>query len=105
MMLIDSPEKTGMLLVPYGSASSRAMATYEKILALYRKDFPEMPVLLAFTSRLMIKRLQEREGIAIPNIEEALGKPLRPGLQTGGGPILQIVLWEFHRLASYQESI
>ena len=101
MMLIDSPEKTGMLLVPYGSASPRAMATYEKILALYRKDYPGMPVLLAFTSRLMIKRLQEREGIAIPNIEEALGKLSGQGCKQVVVQSLQIVPGgEFHRLVS-----
>ncbi|HQI54176.1 MAG TPA: sirohydrochlorin cobaltochelatase [Methanothrix soehngenii] len=93
--------KTGMLLVPYGSASSRAMATYEKILALYRKDFPGMPVLLAFTSHLMIKRLQEREGIAIPNIEEGLGKLSCQGCKQVVVQSLQIVPGgEFHRLVS-----
>ncbi len=93
--------KTGMLLVPYGSASPRAMATYEKILALYRKDYPGMPVLLAFTSRLMIKRLQEREGIAIPNIEEALGKLSGQGCKQVVVQSLQIVPGgEFHRLVS-----
>ena len=90
-----------MLLVPYGSASSRAMATYEKILALYRKDFPGMPVLLAFTSHLMIKRLQEREGIAIPNIEEGLGKLSCQGCKQVVVQSLQIVPGgEFHRLVS-----
>ncbi len=93
--------KTGMLLVPYGSASPRAMATYEKILALYRKDFPSMPVLLAFTSRLIIKRLQEREGIAIPNIEEGLGKLTGQGCKQVVVQSLQIVPGgEFHRLLS-----
>ena len=93
--------KTGMLLVPYGSASPRAMATYEKILALYRKDYPGMPVLLAFTSRLMIKRLQEREGIAIPNIEEGLGKLSGQGCKQVVVQSLQIVPGgEFHRLVS-----
>ncbi len=93
--------KTGMLLVPYGSASLRAMATYEKILALYRKDFPGMPVLLAFTSRLMIKRLEEREGIAIPNIKESLGTLSGQGCKQVVVQSLQIVPGgEFHRLVS-----
>jgi sirohydrochlorin cobaltochelatase len=77
------------------------MATYEKILALYRKDYPGMPVLLAFTSRLMIKRLQEREGIAIPNIEEGLGKLSGQGCKQVVVQSLQIVPGgEFHRLVS-----
>lgn len=61
-MLMTSPEKAGIVLVPYGSASPQAVATYEKIMALYRNDFPGIPILLAFTSRLMIKRLEVREG-------------------------------------------
>ena len=93
--------KTGMLLVPYGSASLRAMATYERILALYRKDYPGMPVLLAFTSRLMIKRLEAREGITVPNIEEGLGKLSGQGCKQVVVQSLQIVPGgEFHRLVS-----
>ena len=100
-MLVTSPEKTGMVLVPYGSASPRAMATYEKIIARYRKDFPGMPVLLAFTSRLMIKRLQEREGIAILGIDEALDQLSRQGCKQVVVQSLQIVPGgEFHRLVS-----
>jgi len=77
------------------------MATYEKILALYRKDYPGMPVLLAFTSRLMIKRLQEREGIAILNIDEALGKLACQGCKQVVVQSLQIIPGgEFHRLVS-----
>jgi len=77
------------------------MATYEKILALYRKDYPGMPVLLAFTSRLMIKRLQEREGITVPNIEEGLAKLSCQGCKQVVVQSLQIVPGgEFHRLVS-----
>jgi sirohydrochlorin cobaltochelatase len=77
------------------------MATYERILALYRKDYPGMPVLLAFTSRLMIKRLEEREGITVPNIEEALGKLSCQGCKQVVVQSLQIVPGgEFHRLVS-----
>jgi sirohydrochlorin cobaltochelatase len=77
------------------------MATYERILALYRKDYPGMPVLLAFTSRLMIKRLQEREGITVPNIEEGLAKLSCQGCKQVVVQSLQIVPGrEFHRLVS-----
>lgn len=101
MMLMNSSEETGILLVPYGSASPRAVATYEKILARYRGDFPGMTILLAFTSRLMIKRLQEREGIAIPHIEEALDQLTVQGFRQVVVQSLQIVPGgEFHRLVS-----
>jgi sirohydrochlorin cobaltochelatase len=101
MITMNSPEKMGMLLVPYGSASLRAMATYEKILATYRKDFPGMTILLAFTSRLMKKRLQEREGIAVLSIEEGLDRLSAQGCMQAVVQSLQIVPGgEFHRLVS-----
>lgn len=94
-------QKTGVLLVPYGSASARAMATYEKILARYRKDLPGMAILLAFTSPLMIKRLKEREGISVLNIEEALDRLSDQGCGKAVVQSLQIVPGgEFHRLIS-----
>lgn len=100
-MLINSPEKTGIVLVPYGSASLSAMATYEKIMALYRKDFPGIPILLAFTSRLMIQRLEKREGITVFGIEEALDMLSRQGCGQVVVQSLQIVPGgEFHRLVS-----
>ena len=100
-MLMTSPEKTGIVLVPYGSASAQAMATYEKIIALYRKDFPGIPILLAFTSRLMIKRLLEREGITVLRIEEALDNLSGQGCKQVVVQSLQIVPGgEFHRLVS-----
>ncbi len=101
MIAMNSPEKMGMLLVPYGSASLRAVATYEKILATYRKDFPGMTILLSFTSRLMIKRLQEREGIAVLSIEEGLARLSAQGCRQAVVQSLQIVPGgEFHRLVS-----
>lgn len=100
-MLMTSPEKAGIVLVPYGSASPQAVATYEKIMALYRNDFPGIPILLAFTSRLMIKRLQEREGITVLRIEEALAQLSRQGCKQVVVQSLQIVPGgEFHRLVS-----
>ncbi|HOV83169.1 MAG TPA: sirohydrochlorin cobaltochelatase, partial [Methanothrix sp.] len=100
-MLMTSGEKTGVLLVPYGSASARAMSTYEKIMARYRKDLPGMAVLLAFTSPLMIKRLQEREGFVVSGIQEALDQLSAQGCRQVVIQSLQIVPGgEFHRLVS-----
>jgi len=100
-MPMDSSEEIGILLVPYGSASPQAVATYEKIRAGYRKYFPGMTILLAFTSRLMIKRLKEREGIAILSIEEALDQLSAQGCRQVVVQSLQIVPGgEFHRLVS-----
>ncbi|HON36302.1 MAG TPA: sirohydrochlorin cobaltochelatase [Methanothrix sp.] len=100
-MWLDSPDEAGILLAPYGSASPRAMATYERILASYRRSFPGMPILLAFTSGLMIKRLEEREGIAVLSIEEGLEQLSGLGCIQAVAQSLHIVPGgEFHRLVS-----
>ena len=71
---MPTPEKPAIVLVPYGSLSLRALATYERIGTAYEREFPGTLVRLAFTSRLMIKRLREKEGITVASPLEALGE-------------------------------
>ena len=60
-----------------------------------------MPILLAFTSGLMIKRLEEREGIAVLSIEEGLEQLSGLGCIQAVAQSLHIVPGgEFHRLVS-----
>ncbi|MRR36028.1 hypothetical protein EG829_15400, partial [bacterium] len=63
---------SGIILAPYGTLSPAAYSTYEAIVKAYEKEFPLHPVRLAFTSRLMKKRLQEKEGISVPGLLGAL---------------------------------
>ena len=84
---MPSLDKPAIVLAPYGSLSPRALATYERIRAAYEREFPGSQVLLAFTSQLMIKRLQEKEGITIASPLAALEELNSSGMQEGGGSI------------------
>ena len=98
---MPSLEETGIVLSPYGSLSPRALATYESILAAYEHAFPGSALRLAFTSRLMIKRLQEKEGITVASPEAALEELHNQGCKNAVVQSLQIVPGkEFHQLAS-----
>ena len=98
---MPSLEKPAIVLAPYGSLSSRALATYERIRAAYEREIPGALVRLAFTSQLMIKRLQEKEGITIAGPLEALSELSSAGCSRAVVQSLQIVPGEeFHQLAA-----
>jgi len=94
-------EKPAIVLAPYGTLSLRALATYERIRAAYEREFPGALVRLAFTSQLMIKRLQEKEGITVASPLEALSELHSRGCRRAMVQSLQIVPGEeFHQLAA-----
>ena len=98
---MPSLEKPAIILAPYGSLSPRALATYEQIRAAYEREFPGSQVLLAFTSQLMIKRLQENEGITVDSPQAALEELNLAGCKRAVVQSLQIVPGgEFHQLAA-----
>lgn len=93
-------EKPGIVLAPYGSLYPKALATYKQIREAYEREFPGSRVQLAFTSRLMIKRLYEIEGIRIPGPLAALAELHEMGCHSVVIQSLQIVPGEeFHELA------
>jgi sirohydrochlorin cobaltochelatase len=101
LILMPSLEKPAFVLVPYGSLSPRALATYERIRAAYEREFPGSQVLLAFTSQLMIKRLQEKVGITVASPQAALEELNLAGYRRAVVQSLQIVPGEeFHQLAA-----
>jgi sirohydrochlorin cobaltochelatase len=103
---MPSPEKPAIILVPYGSLSLRALETYERIRRVYEREFPGNPVRLAFTSRLMIRRLMELEGITIASPLEALSELHSRGCRSVVVQSLQIVPGsEFHLLASLVQDL
>lgn len=55
-------EKMGIALVSYGSLSTQAWATYEKIRSDYVKAFPGADVRIAFTSDFIRRVLSEKQG-------------------------------------------
>ena len=98
MLSRDDP---AIVLVPYGSYYPQAINTYNRIKAAYEREFPGSPVRLAFTSQLMIKRLNEKEGIVIPSPLAALAQLRDLGHRKAVVQALQIVPGEeFHQMAS-----
>ena len=98
---MPSLDKPAIVLAPYGTLSPRALATYERIRAAYEHEFPASQVLLAFTSQLMIKRLQEKEGIIVASPLEALSELHSRDCRSVVVQSLQIVPGEeFHQLAA-----
>jgi sirohydrochlorin cobaltochelatase len=94
-------DKPGIVLAPYGTLYPPALATYDRIRAAYERAFPGSPVRLAFTSRLMIRRLAEKEGIAVPDIPAALNSLKGEGCRQAVLQPLQIVPGsEFHLAAA-----
>jgi len=94
-------ERPGIVLAPYGTLFPPALATYDRIQETYEHIFPGSPIRLAFTSHLMRKRLQEKEGISIPGIQNALEELCDQGPRSVVVQSLQIVPGgEFHRMAA-----
>jgi len=99
-------EKPGIVLAPYGSLYPQALATYKQIRAAYEREFPGSRVQLAFTSRLMIKRLFENEGISIPGPLATLAELREMGYRSAVIQSLQIVPGkEFHELAKLVQAL
>ena len=74
---------------------------YERIRSAYESAFPGSALRLAFTSRLMIKRLQEKEGITVASPQAALEELHSSGCMNAVVQSLQIVPGEeFHQLVS-----
>ena len=91
----------GIVLAPYGSLYPSARATYDQIRNAYERIFPGSPVRLAFTSRTMMARLLEKEGISAPSLPAALADLHNLGLENVVIQSLQIVPGvEFHQVAA-----
>jgi len=94
-------DKPGIVLAPYGTLNKDALGTYDCIRAAYERAFPGSPVLLAFTSKLMARRLLEKEGVAVPEVPAALDRLHAEGSKRAILQSLQIVPGsEFHRAAA-----
>jgi sirohydrochlorin cobaltochelatase len=94
-------EYPAIVLVPYGSFYPQALATYYRIQVAYEREFTGSPVRLAFTSRLMMERLNEKEGIVIQSPLAALAQLRDLGHRKAVVQSLQIVPGEeFHQMAS-----
>ena len=98
--------KGGIVLAPYGSLYSPALATYERIVQVYEKEFPGFAIRLAFTSTLMRKRLAEKKGINVAGFLGALQELQDLGCNRVAVQSLQIVPGgEFHQIAELVYSL
>ena len=99
-------ELPGIVLAPYGTLFSSALATYDYILKAYEREFPGSPVRLAFTSRFMRKRLLENEGISISSLLMTLADLHDLGSESVIVQSLQIVPGgEFHQVAALVQGL
>ena len=99
-------ELPGIILAPYGTIYPSARATYDQILKAYEHEFPGSPVRLAFTSRLMRKRLLEKDGIRINSLLAALADLHDLGSESVVVQSLQIVPGEeFHQVAALVQAM
>lgn len=104
-MMADK-NKTGIVLAPYGSLYDPALATYEKMVQTYEKEFPGSSIRLAFTSSLMRRRLAEKKGINVPGLLGALQELQDLGCNRAAVQSLQIVPGgEFHQIAELVHSL
>lgn len=94
-------ELPGIVLAPYGTLFPPALATYDHIKKAYEHAFPGSAVRLAFTSFLMKKRLQEKEGISVQSLAHVLEEMYDQGFEGVVIQSLQIVPGrEFHQVAA-----
>ena len=75
-------KKPVLLVVSFGTSFADALekniTAIEKALA---EAFPEYEVRRAFTSGMILKKLRERDGIAIDSVPEAMERLVRDGVQ------------------------
>ncbi len=103
---MNDKNKTGIVLAPYGSLYDPALATYERIVQVYEKEFSGYGIRLAFTSTLMRKRLEEKKGINVPGLLGALQELQDLGCNKVAVQSLQIVPGgEFHQIAELVYSL
>lgn len=74
------PGKRAILIVSFGTTFKASREkTIDTVVQSVREEFPGVRVLSAFSSHIVIRRIQENEGIAYPTPEEALDSLLADG--------------------------
>jgi len=71
----DAPNKDAILVMSFGTTfKDSRKATIEKTVEDIQAAHPDKKVVMAFTSHIIVDRIQEKEGIKIPTPEEALAE-------------------------------
>lgn len=80
---VGDPEKKAILVVSFGTSYNDTRAvTIEAIENDITEAFPEFDVRRAFTSQIIIDKLEERDGLEIDNVNEALDRLVADGVGT-----------------------
>ncbi len=105
---MDRPAKEGLaiLLVMFGTSYHEAQVAYENIERIYRAEFPEAKIQIAFTSNYIRRKIQERDNISIDNPLTALARLNDEGYVNVVVQSLHVIPGEeFHDMANIVESI
>ncbi len=105
---MDRPAKEdpAILLVVFGTSYPEAQAAYENIERVYREEFPQAEVRIAFTSDFIRRKLLDRDNVTIDNPLTALAHLNDEGYTDVVVQSLHVIPGEeFHDLANIVESI
>ncbi len=100
----ETPDKTGILLVTFGSSYPQAQNAFGNIDEKVRAAFPDTEVRWAYTSRMVRNKMTER-GKTLPSPEQALAKMTDDGFTRVAVQSLHVITGkEFHYLASVADA-
>lgn len=105
---MDRPAKEdpAILLVVFGTSYPEAQAAYENIERVYREEFPQAEVRIAFTSDYIRRKLLDRDNVTIDNPLTALAHLNDEGYTDVVVQSLHVIPGEeFHDLANILESV
>jgi len=105
---MDRPAKDSpaILLVMFGTSYPEAQAAYENIERVYKEEFPQAKIEIAFTSDYIRRKIQERDNISINNPLTALAHLNDEGYVNVVVQSLHVIPGEeFHDMANIVESI
>jgi sirohydrochlorin cobaltochelatase len=105
---MDRPAKEdpAILLVVFGTSYPEAQAAYENIERVYREEFPQAEVRVAFTSDFIRRKLLDRDNVTIDNPLTALAHLNDEGYINVVVQSLHVIPGEeFHDLANIVESV
>lgn len=105
---MDRPAKEdpAILLVVFGTSYPEAQAAYENIERVYREEFPQAEVRIAFTSDFIRRKLLDRDNVTIDNPLTAIAHLNDEGYTNVVVQSLHVIPGEeFHDLANIVESI
>ena len=105
---MDRPAKEdpAILLVVFGTSYPEAQAAYENIERVYREEFPQAEVRIAFTSDYIRRKLLDRDNVTIDNPLTALAHLNEEGYTNVVVQSLHVIPGEeFHDLANIVESV